>query len=61
MRVRIRRGFDFWKDPVWVVEYKKWYTLGWKKFQNLYKKEDALKCAEFLRNPEIYEVQHENT
>lgn len=56
MRVRVRAGFDSWKDPVWIIEYKKWYTLGWSKFRNLYNKEDALKCANKLKHAEIYEV-----
>lgn len=56
MRVRIRQGFDDWKDPVWIVEYKKWYTLGWYRFINFRNKCDAVEYAKRLKNPEIYEV-----
>lgn len=59
MRVRVRQGFDSWKDPVWVVEYRKWYFMGWLKFRNLYNKEDAIKCAKNLKYPEIFEVYNE--
>jgi len=60
MRVRVRQGFDYWKDPVWTVEYKKWYTLGWSRFIDFRNKCDAVEYAKLLKNPEIYEVRNES-